>query len=174
MVIWGSITMTKKELLKALEAVDDDEVVVCADEDCCWDNIERVGTVNGGHPAIFFGRNRDRCINTKDERLERALCFIRDKAKEYAQAKATRIHIMEFRKSKKAILMRTAELAGAKTAAAQEREAYANDEYVELLEALKVAVEIEEALRYQIKAAELKIEVWRTKESTRRAEMSMR
>ena len=105
-----------------------------------------------------------------DEYLERALNFIRDKASEYADAKATRIHLWEFRKSKKALLMRNAELAGYKTAAAQEREAYADDEYVELLEGLKVAVEKEEVLRYQMKAAELKLDVWRSKEASQRAE----
>ena len=105
-----------------------------------------------------------------DQALERALNFIRDKAKLYATAKANRVYLMEFRKSKKAILMRNAEIAGHKTGAAQEREAYADQEYLDLLEGIKAAVEQEELYRYQIKAAELKIDVWRTKESSRRSE----
>lgn len=105
-----------------------------------------------------------------DEYLEKALNFIRDKAKEYAAAKANRVYLHEFRKSKKAILMSIAEKGGFKSAAAQEREAYASDEYLQLLDGLKVAVEQEEYLRYQIKAAELKIDVWRSKEATARAE----
>ena len=106
-----------------------------------------------------------------DEQLERALNFIRDKASDYAKAKASRVYLMEFRKSKKSILMKHAMVSGYDTAAAQEREAYADDEYLELLEGIKIAVEQEETLRYQIKAAELKIDVWRTKEASRRKEM---
>lgn len=105
-----------------------------------------------------------------DEELEKALNFIRDKATEHAKAKANRLHLWEFRKSKKAILMRAAELEGFKTAALQEREAYANGEYLELLNGLKAAVEQEEIIKYQLKAAELKIEVWRSKEATARKE----
>ena len=105
-----------------------------------------------------------------DEKLERALNFIRDKAKNFAEAKASRVYLMEFRKSKKAILMRNAEINGFKTGAAQEREAYADDEYVELLQGVKAAVEKEELLRYQMKAAELNIEIWRTKQANQRSE----
>lgn len=47
--------MTKAELIEALEMYfEDDEVVVCANENDCWDNIERVGRVSGT-AAIFFG-----------------------------------------------------------------------------------------------------------------------
>lgn len=106
-----------------------------------------------------------------EEYLEKALDYIRDNAEKYAQAKAQRVYLMEFRKSKKAMLMREAELEGHKTAAAQEREAYANHEYVELLNGLKIAVEDEENYRYMMKAAEMKVDVWRTKESTKRQEM---
>lgn len=100
----------------------------------------------------------------------KALDFIRDQAPIYAKAKAARVYLENFRKSKKAILMRAAELKGHKTAAIQEREAYANPEYIEVLEALQVATEEEERLRWMIVAAEAKIEAWRTIEATRRAE----
>lgn len=100
----------------------------------------------------------------------RALDFIRDNASAYAKAKAERVYLEEFRKSKKAILMRAAEAAGHKSAAAQEREAYANEGYHELLRALSEAVEAEETLRWRIVAAQARIETWRTLESTRRAE----
>lgn len=105
-----------------------------------------------------------------DERLEKALSFIRDKAKDYAKAKAQHLHLKEFRKSKKAILMQHAETLGFKTSAAQEREAYANNEYVELLKGLQAAVEIEATLYYQLKAAELAIDIWRTRAANERAE----
>lgn len=100
----------------------------------------------------------------------RSLDFIRDNAPAYAKAKSERVFLEEFRKSKKALLMRDAEIAGHKSAAAQEREAYANPEYLTVLEGLKAAVEQEEALRWLIVGAQAKIEAWRTIEANRRAE----
>ena len=44
----------------------------------------------------------------------RSLDFIRDNAPAFAKAKAARIYLEEFRKSKKALCMRTAEEAGQK------------------------------------------------------------
>lgn len=100
----------------------------------------------------------------------RSLDFIRDNAPAYAKAKSERVFLEEFRKSKKALLMRDAEIAGHKSAAAQEREAYANPEYLAVLDGLKAAVEQEEALRWLIVGAQAKIEAWRTIEANRRAE----
>lgn len=100
----------------------------------------------------------------------RSLDFIRDNAPAYAKAKSERVYLEEFRKSKKAMLMRDAEVAGHKSAVAQEREAYADPGYLQLLDGLRVAVEQEEALRWLIVGAQAKIEVWRTIEANRRAE----
>lgn len=100
----------------------------------------------------------------------KCLDYIRDEAPAYAKAKSERIYLEEFRKSKKALLMRAAELAGHKTGAAQEREAYAHSEYLVVLEGLKAAVEEEETLRWRIVAAQAKIEAWRTIEANRRSE----
>jgi hypothetical protein len=47
-------------------------------------------------------------------------------------------------------------------------EAYANDHYVSLLEGLKEAVEVEEKLRWQLIAAQARIEIWRSQEATNR------
>lgn len=52
--------------------------------------------------------------------------------------------------------------------AAKEMEAYATDDYVKLLEGLKEAVEIEERLRWQLIAAQARIEIWRSQEATNR------
>lgn len=100
----------------------------------------------------------------------RCLDFIRDNAPAYAQAKAQRVYLENFRKSKKALLMRAAEMKGHKTAAIQEREAYADDGYIEILAALQAATEEEEKLRWMITAAEAKIECWRTISANQRAE----
>lgn len=46
--------MTKKELIKAMEHIDVDDIIVCADENGGWDNIVKVDYV-GKTPAIIFG-----------------------------------------------------------------------------------------------------------------------
>lgn len=89
---------------------------------------------------------------------------------EYAKARARRTYIEEFKKSKFAMLMKEAERQGFKTAAAQEREAYACDEYMELIKNLETTVEAEERLRFELKALEMKAEVWRTVRADERVE----
>lgn len=83
----------------------------------------------------------------------------------YAKAKSERVYLEEFRKSKKALLMQAAP---GIAIAAQEREAYAHPEYMELLCALRDAVEKEEAMRWTMVAAQARIEVWRSQEATNR------
>lgn len=107
---------------------------------------------------------------TDDERVEGAIKFIRDKAKEFAQAKAQRVYLDEFRKTKKALLIQQAP-EHCKTVADKESYAYAHAEYQELLLGLRVAVEQEEQLRLLVKAAELRFEQWRTLQANNRAEM---
>jgi hypothetical protein len=51
---------------------------------------------------------------------------------------------------------------------AQEREAYADPAYHQLLKGLALAVEQEETLKWQLEAARLDIEIWRTKQATNR------
>lgn len=97
----------------------------------------------------------------------RALDFIRDNAQPYAEAKANVTYMSEYRKSLKAILM--AECL-AETQSAKEAFAYAHPKYVFHLQALKEAIEQAEKLRWLMVAAEAKIEVWRSLESTARAE----
>jgi hypothetical protein len=94
--------------------------------------------------------------------------FLLKNAGKYAQAKSERIYIEEFRKSKKALLMQQAQVKGVETMAAQERDAYANPEYQELLIGLKEAVEVEEKLRWQLIAAQMKIDIWRSQEASNR------
>lgn len=96
-----------------------------------------------------------------------AIDYIIRNAKKFAQAKADRLYLEEYRKSLKAMLMKRS-MEGA--IGAQEREAYAHPEYVELLKGLKVAVEIEEKLRWDLIAAQARVEVWRSQEATNRME----
>ena len=87
---------------------------------------------------------------------------------EYAQAKAQVTYLEEFRKSQKALLMRDALEMGFEAANAQEREAYADPVYAKLLRGLAAAIEKEETLKWEIEAARLDIEIWRTREATNR------
>jgi len=96
--------------------------------------------------------------------IEKSLDFIRDNAEAYAQAKAERIYLEEFRKSQKALLVLEA------TGTIQEKDAYAysNTKYLLVLDGLKVAVEKEEKLKWMMIAAQAKIEVWRTEQANSR------
>ena len=99
--------------------------------------------------------------------IEKAINCIRDTAKDYARAKATRIYLHEFRKSKKAILYQRSPSG---TIAEKESYAYGHPEYLEVLDGLRCAVEEEERLRFILKAAELRFEAWRTDQATLRTE----
>ena len=101
-------------------------------------------------------------------RPEEAAQTIRDKAPAYGEAKAQRVYLGEFRKSKKALLMKNALEMGYEAANAQEREAYADPAYLQLLKGLAAAIEKEETLRWEIEAARLDIEIFRTREATNR------
>ena len=102
--------------------------------------------------------------------VEHALAFMRDKSEGHAKAKANRVYLEQFRKSKKAILMIEAEQKGKKTGQEREAYAYAHPEYAELLQGLRIAVEQEETYKFQLKAAEARIEIWRTQQANQRAE----
>lgn len=93
---------------------------------------------------------------------------------EFAEAQAQADHLAEFRKSKKALLMKEAEVLGIKTAAIQERDAYAHPEYVSLLNGLKSATERALACKWKLELARMRFEWARTKAANRRAEMNLR
>ena len=99
---------------------------------------------------------------------EEAAQTIRDKAPAYGEAKAQRVYLEEFRKSKKALLMKDALEMGYEAANAQEREAYADPAYQQLIRGLAEAIEKEETLRWELEAARLDIEIWRSREATNR------
>jgi len=101
-----------------------------------------------------------------DQEIEKALDYLRDNASVAAQARAERIYIEEYRKSIKAQIMKEhADM----PVSAQEREAYADDRYIRHLDAIRDAVYEDEKHRFLMKAAEAKIDAWRTKCSNERA-----
>jgi hypothetical protein len=97
----------------------------------------------------------------------KAVDYIRDNAATYAQAKANVVYLTEYRKSLKAMLMANCT---EKTESAKETYAYSHDTYREHLRALAEAVTESERLRWMMVAAEAKIQVWRSLESSARSE----
>lgn len=85
----------------------------------------------------------------------------------YAEARAERTYLENFRKSKKAILAKDS---GLKTAAEREDYAYSHSEYIELLEGLRDAVKKEQEAYFKLTSTQLRIEVWRTQEANNRAQ----
>ena len=95
----------------------------------------------------------------------KAVDYILANASKFAQAKANRVFIEGFLKSKKALLMSQSK---AEAANAREQDAYSSPEYVELLQGLKEAVETEEKLKWELVAAQLRVDVWRSEEASNR------
>lgn len=97
----------------------------------------------------------------------KAVDYILANAGKFAQAKAQRVYLEEFRKSKKAILMGQST---AKSAVEREQYAYSHEDYLALLGGLKAAVEVEEKLRWDMVAAQARIEIWRTQSANNRTQ----
>lgn len=120
------------------------------------------------HICLYLADWKEKSMSTENERdPHKAVDYILKHASLFAKAKAERTYIEHYRKSLKGILMkRSMETA----IGAQEREAYAHPEMVELLKGLQAAVEIEEKLKWDITAAEMRVEIWRTEQANNRAE----
>lgn len=97
----------------------------------------------------------------------KAVDYILENGRKFAQAKANRVYLEEYRKSKKALLMNQSTET---TVNAREQYAYSHPDYVAVLDGIKAAVEVEEELRWHLVAAQARVEIWRSQESTARAE----
>ena len=86
-------------------------------------------------------------------------------AEQFAKAKSDRVHLEQYRKSLKAILMSES---GAPHANAREQEAYSAQRYIDHLEALRQAVEVEERLKWKLDALKLLVEIWRSHQANTR------
>lgn len=103
-----------------------------------------------------------------DEDAEKAADYIRDNAGNAASAHASRIYLTEYRKSLKAILMgdRLHDPIGA-----QERYAYSHKKYLDHLDALRIAIYDDKKMEWMMKAAETKIDVWRSQSANSRGKI---
>lgn len=90
--------------------------------------------------------------------IDKAVNFIIKESKNFAKAKANRVFIENFLRSKKSLLMQKSD---STVMAAQERDAYAHPDYISLLEGLRAATEVEETLKWQLTAAQARIEIWK-------------
>lgn len=99
---------------------------------------------------------------------EQSAQSIREKAPAYGAAKAQRVYLEEFKRTKRALLMKESLSMGYEAANAQEREAYADPSYQQLLKGLAAAIEQEETLRWELESHRLDIEIFRTREATNR------
>jgi hypothetical protein len=106
-------------------------------------------------------------MNQKD--INDAVDYLYTHGRKFAEARSHRVFLEEYRKSQKAMLMKTAMTNGVKTVAAAEIEAYADSAYIEVLKGLEAAVEAEETLRWGLISAQARIDVWRSQEASNRA-----
>ncbi len=101
-----------------------------------------------------------------EQEVEAAVDWLRDTANEAAQKRAERLYLDEYRKVLRAQLMKQhMDL----PVSAQEREALADPKYAEHLQALKIAIDEDERMRFLRVAAEAKIEAWRSMNANHRA-----
>lgn len=103
-----------------------------------------------------------------EQELESALTFMKTHAADYAKAKADRRYLEEFRKTLKARLFINAP-ATYQTVEAKNSYAYAHNDYESNLVGLQVAVEEEEKLRWQLEAARIQTEIYRTQSANNRS-----
>lgn len=97
--------------------------------------------------------------SVSDESIERALNFMRDSSKPLADAKARMKYLEQKRKTLKAVAFLDAT---GSNIAEREAKAYTAPEYRECLEEYRQAVYDAELLTNEFRAAELRIEVWRS------------
>lgn len=94
-----------------------------------------------------------------------AIDFIFKNSRFFAKAKSERIYLENFLRSKKSLLMSQS---SDSTIGGQERDAYRHPDYLQLLEGLKQAVEEEERLKWQLIAAQARVDIWRTEQANNR------
>lgn len=94
-----------------------------------------------------------------------AIDFIIKHGPEFASAKSDRVYIEQYLKTVKAMLMNDCQNMPSTKAEAY---ALAHPDYKLQIDALKIAVEAEETLKWHLEAARLRVEVWRTNEASNR------
>ena len=94
-----------------------------------------------------------------------AIDFIFKTAPQYAKASGELAELEVFKSSLRAIKMAQTD---EQSLGAQEREALRSQEYQDLCKAIGAATENKEALRWQLEAARMRFEAWRTQQANDR------
>jgi len=94
-----------------------------------------------------------------------AIDYIYTNAPAYAKAKGELAELEAFKSSLKAIKMSES---SEQSLGAQEREAYRSEAYQSLCKAIGAATEQTEALKWQLLAAQMRIDIWRTEQASNR------
>ncbi len=100
-----------------------------------------------------------------DADVEKALDFLREFAQQAGEARAAREYMDEYRHVIKSKIMREHPT---ESVAAQQAIAYADPRYALHLDAMKIAIEQDEFLRWKRSAAEAKIQAWQTMSANNR------
>ena len=95
----------------------------------------------------------------------KSIQFIWDNAPEYAKAKGQLAELDVYKSSLKAIEMQKS---GETSIGAQERQAYASEKYQNLCKAIGQATEKVELLKWQLEAAKMRFEAFRTEQANNR------
>lgn len=101
----------------------------------------------------------------EDKKAEEALAFLHSNARKAAQDRANAIYMQEYRKVIKAQIMREEP---DKPEHVREARAYADPRYIKHLEALRVALEQDEYMRWMRVYAESTIAAWQTQSANSR------
>jgi hypothetical protein len=103
---------------------------------------------------------------TDEKAVEAAVEYLRSSVMESAQARGNRLYLEQFLKSKRAMLMLQS---AAGSVAAQEVYALAHEDYLDVLEGYKAAIEHDETFRFKREAAQARIEAYKTASFMERA-----
>lgn len=95
------------------------------------------------------------------------------KANDLGKFKGQRAAYEHYRKVLKARLMKKAMANGVTSVQAQEREAYADPDYENIINAIQIATEEETRLYWELKIFETEIQVWRTEQANDRRESQL-
>ena len=94
-----------------------------------------------------------------------AINYIYTHRKAYAEAKGQLAQLEVYKSSLKAIMMKKS---GEQTIGAQEREAYASEEYINLGHAIGEATRQVEEMKFALDAAKMRFQAWQTESANNR------
>ena len=104
-------------------------------------------------------------MTNKEHDPHEPINYILSNRRKAAEAKGRLAGLEAYKSSLRAILMKKS---NEQSLGAQEREALASQEYQDLCKAIGIATEQKEALRWQLEAAKMRFEAWRTQQANDR------